>query len=178
MNENEDTSVRAGLWVVGTVVFLLLASVLVWQVNRSLHRGAAVAAAAPAALPAGSSPTVQIDAMADELLDVPLTGDLVGVLYFATGEATLPADAAAEIDKVREALAAAPKLKVVLSGFHDASGDPAQNAALARRRAVAARDALKAAGVDPTHIQLRKPEQTLADGSPQEARRVEMRLVE
>lgn len=176
MNDNEDTSVRTGLWVVGTVVFLLLASVLTWQVKRSLHHGAP-AVAAPSA-EAGSSPTVQVDAMADELLDVPLTGDLVGVLYFGVGEATLPADAAAEIEKVRAALAAAPKLKVVLSGFHDASGDAAQNATLARRRAQAAREALKAAGVDPARIQLRKPEQTLADGSPQEARRVEMRLVE
>lgn len=175
MNENEDASTRAGLWVVATVVLLLLVSVLTWQVGRALHRGAAVAA--PEA-PASSSPTVQVEALADELLDVPLTGDLVGVLYFASGQTTLPADAPAEIEKVRAALAAAPALKVVLSGFHDASGDPAQNAALARGRAVAARDALKAAGVDPAHIQLRKPEQTLADGSPQEARRVEMRLVE
>lgn len=174
MNDNEDTSIRAGLWVVGTVVFLLLVSVLTWQVGRSLHRGAG-AAVAPAA-PASSS--LQVEALADELLDVPLTGDLVGVLYFPVGEATLPADAPAELEKVRTALAAAPKLKVVLSGFHDASGDAVQNAALARRRAEAARAALKAAGVEPARIQLRKPEQTLADGSPQEARRVEMRLVE
>lgn len=176
MNENEDASLRAGLWVVATVVLLLLVSVLTWQVGRALHHETA-AVAAPAVSPS-SSPTVQVEALADELLDVPLTGDLVGVLYFASGEKTLPADAPAEIEKVRAALAAAPALKVVLSGFHDASGDPAQNAALARGRAVAARDALKAAGVNPARIQLRKPEQTLADGSPQEARRVEMRLVE
>lgn len=176
MSDNEDSSVRIGLWAVFTVVAVLVISVLTWQVGRTRHHGAA--ATAPVAADAGSSPTAQAEALADELLDVPLTGDLVGVLYFATGEATLPANAAAEVEKVRAALAAAPKLKVVLSGFHDATGDPAQNAALARRRAQAARDALKAAGVEASRIQLRKPEQTLADGSPDEARRVEMRLVE
>lgn len=176
MNDNEDNSVRVGLWAVATIVVLLLVSVLTWQVRRSLHHAAPAVVAAPA--DAGSSPTVQVDALADELLDVPLTGDLAGVLYFAVGEAVLPPDAAREIEKVRAALEAAPKLKVVLSGFHDASGDAAQNAALARRRAEVARDALKAAGIDGARIQLRKPEQTLADGSPQEARRVEMRLVE
>lgn len=177
MSDNEDNSVRVGLWAAFTLVAVLLISVLTWQVNRSLHRGTAPAAPV-AASDASSSPTVQVEALADELLDVPLTGDLAGVLYFGTGEATLPANAADEIEKVRAALAAAPQLKVVISGFHDASGDAAQNAALARRRAQAARDALKAAGVDAARIQLRKPEQTLADGRPEEARRVEMRLVE
>lgn len=181
MNDNEDTRVRTGRWAAFFVVAVLLGGVLAWQVNRSLHRDAAgvegVAGAAPASAASGS-PSVQVDALADELLDVPLTGDLVGVLYFDVGEAALPPTAAAEIDKVRQALSAAPKLKVVLSGFHDASGDPAQNAVLARERAKVARDALVAAGIDAGRIALRKPEQTLADGSPQEARRVEMRLVE
>jgi outer membrane protein OmpA-like peptidoglycan-associated protein len=181
MNDNEGASTRTGLWAVLIVVAVLLISALTWQVTRSQHpsepAGAADAGAAPSPTASGS-PTVQVDALADELLDVPLTGDLVGVLYFGVGEAALPANAAAEIDKVRQALIAAPKLKVMLSGFHDASGDPTQNAVLARERAKAARDALVAAGVDAGRIALRKPEQTLADGSPQEARRVEMRLVE
>lgn len=176
MSDNDDTSTRTGLWVAFTVVAVLLISVLTWQVNRALHHGAAPAA--EAASDAASSVTAKVEALADELLDVPLTGDLVGVLYFDSGAAALPANAAAEIEKVRHALEAAPKLKVVLSGFHDASGDAAQNAVLARERAKAARDALKAAGIDAARIALRKPEQTLADGSPQEARRVEMRLVE
>ncbi len=176
MSDNDDTSTRTGLWVVFTVVAVLLISVLTWQVNRALHRGAAAPAASAASEP--TSLTAKVEALADELLDVPLTGDLVGVLYFESGAAALPADAAAEISKVQHALEAAPKLKVVLSGFHDASGDAAQNAVLARERAKAAREALKAAGIDAARIALRKPEQTLADGSPQEARRVEMRLVE
>lgn len=176
MSDNDDTSTRTGLWVVFTVVAVLLISVLTWQVNRSLHHGAAPAAAEAASEP--TSVAAKVEALADELLDVPLTGDLVGVLYFATGQSALPDNAAAEIEKVRAALVAAPALKVVISGFHDASGDPAQNALLARDRAKSAREALKAAGIDAARIALRKPEQTLADGSPQEARRVEMRLVE
>ena len=66
--------------------------------------------------------------------------------------------------------------KLLLSGFHDASGDPAVNAELAKNRAKAVREALKARGVAAERIVLRKPEQTSAEGPPQEARRVEIRL--
>lgn len=180
MNDNQDSGVqRPGRWAAFIAAAVLVIGLVSWQVHRSQGGADSAAVAPPAPADSGtSSPTVQVDALADELLDVPLTGDLAGVLYFAVGEAVLPADAAGEIEKVRAALEAAPKLKVVLSGFHDASGDAVKNAALARRRAEVARNALKAAGVDAARILLRKPEQTLADGSPQEARRVEMRLVE
>ena len=176
-DDNQDSSTRTGLWVTFTVVAVLLISVLTWQVRHSLKAGAAQPAVA-AASDAASSVALTVEALADELLDVPLTGDLAGVLYFGSGEAGLPADAAAELAKVSQALAAAPNLKVVLSGFHDASGDPARNVELAKERAKSAREALKALGVDAARIKLRKPEQTLADGSAQEARRVEMRLTE
>jgi outer membrane protein OmpA-like peptidoglycan-associated protein len=177
-DDTQDTSTRTGLWVTFTVVAVLLVSVLTWQVRHSLKAGTLGATAAAAASDAGGSVTAKVEALADELLDVPLTGDIVGTLYFASGEAGLPANAAAELEKVRQALDAAPNLKVVLSGFHDASGDPALNAELAKERAKSARDALKALGIAAERIKLRKPEQTLADGSAQEARRVEMRLTE
>jgi len=63
----------------------------------------------------------------------------------------------------------------VISGFHDATGDPAMNAELAKQRAFAARDALKAAGVAEDKIELKKPEQINA-GTAAEARRVEVKL--
>ena len=75
------------------------------------------------------------------------------------------------------AIAAAQAGKMLtISGFHDASGDPAMNAELAKQRAFAVRDALKALGVAEDKIELKKPEETTASGSNAEARRVEVAL--
>ncbi len=56
--------------------------------------------------------------------------------------------------------------KAVVSGFTDATGDPAKNAELAKQRAFAVRDALKAAGVAEDKIELKKPEQLTGSGEP------------
>ncbi len=92
--------------------------------------------------------------------------------YFASGKADLAAGAAdVLVDLVK---AAKSGRRIVVSGFHDASGDAAKNAALARQRAMAVRDALLAAGVAKKQIELKKPEVSTATGSNAEARRVEI----
>ena len=73
-------------------------------------------------------------------------------------------------------LAASPNAIVLLSGFHDTSGDPARNAELAKQRAVSVRDALVAGGVATERVKFRKPESTVGAGSPEEGRRVEIRV--
>lgn len=94
--------------------------------------------------------------------------------YFESGKADLAAGARdALVDVVKAAKAGRT---LVISGFHDATGDAVKNAALARQRAVAVRDALKAAGVPERQIELKKPEQLAASGSNAEARRVEITL--
>ena len=65
---------------------------------------------------------------------------------------------------------------VLVSGYHDASGDAAANAELAKQRAVAVGDALKAAGAPADKVELAKPEQTQATGPASEARRVEVKV--
>mgnify|MGYP000721068478 CR=1 FL=1 len=55
-------------------------------------------------------------------------------------------------------------------------GHPDLNAELAKQRAFAVRDALKALGVAEDKIELKKPEETTASGSNAEARRVEVAL--
>jgi outer membrane protein OmpA-like peptidoglycan-associated protein len=65
---------------------------------------------------------------------------------------------------------------VLISGFHDASGDPAQNAELAKNRALAVRHALEANGVAPDRLVMSKPAVTTGGGDPKEARRVELRV--
>lgn len=175
MLDQEDEGTRFGVWVALGVVFFVLVGVIGGVTLRHLHQGKA-AKAAPVV--AAAAPTAAAPAAAEALVDAPLSGELLGKLFFAVGQAALPADAAAQIEAAAKALAAAPAKKIVLSGFHDASGDPAQNAELAKQRAFAVRDALKAAGADAARVQLRKPESTTADGSADEARRVELRLVD
>ncbi len=97
--------------------------------------------------------------------------------YFASGKADLAVGAgAALVDVVR---AAKTGKKVVISGFHDPSGNAAVNAELAQQRALAVRDTLKAAGVADSQITLQKPGQMAeraGAGNDAEARRVEIRL--
>lgn len=96
----------------------------------------------------------------------------VVMFYFATGKADLASGAVAVLG---DAIAAAKAGKrLVISGFHDSTGDPAFNIELAKRRALAVRDALVGAGVAETSLELRKPEETTGSGNMAEARRVEV----
>lgn len=94
--------------------------------------------------------------------------------YFASGQADLAAGAADALTGLVRA--AGKSRKFVVSGFHDASGDPVRNAELARRRALSVRDALTRLGVREQQIELRKPESVAAAGTDPEARRVEITL--
>ncbi|MFT3721627.1 OmpA family protein [Pseudorhodoferax sp.] len=169
--EDNDDTTRVGLWITFGVVALVIISTVSAVVVRQLRGIEAVP-------PAAAAQTVLLVEEEVVLIEAPLVGDLVGTLYFGTAESALPPGAAAELDKVVQALAAAPGRKVVLSGFHDETGDPAKNAELAKQRALSVRAALVKAGVDRSRIMLRKPEITTGSGSDQEARRVEMRLVD
>lgn len=165
MDEGDDGA-RVGLWVALGIITLLLFGVIGGLAMRQAHKK-------PAAAPA-----VATVAAGETLIDGAIAGELLGKVYFDTGVSALPADAAATVAAAKAALAAAPAgSKLVLSGFHDATGDPARNAELAKERAKAVRAALQADGVDAARVGLRKPESTTADGKPEEARRVEIRLV-
>ena len=108
--------------------------------------------------------------------DIVAVGEPLDKIYFALGKSELPANAGDAVAKAVATLAAKPQGIVLLSGFHDLSGDPARNAELARERAQAVRAALQAAGVAGERIKLRKPESTLGGGTAEEARRVEIRV--
>jgi outer membrane protein OmpA-like peptidoglycan-associated protein len=167
MLDDHDEGARIGVWVALGVVAMLLFGLIFGLVIRSTKAKAPVAPAVAMSAPAA----------ADAVLDVPLSGDIVGKLYFEIGKAELPADTAKPLGDALAAVTADGGKKLMLSGFHDASGDPAKNAELAKNRALAVREALKARGVAAERIVLRKPEQTTADGPADEARRVEIRLV-
>ncbi len=195
-----DDGARIGVWTALGVVAFLLFGLLGGLVLKKTHsRGApsaqvaagngirfpapvlatAAVGAAAVALTGTAAAALASAAGSDSVVDVPLTGDLAGTIFFATGKSELPVDAKNSLEVIRAAATAAPNKRVVLSGFHDATGDPAQNAELAKERAKSVRAALAKAGVPATRIVLRKPESSIGEGaSNQEARRVEARLVQ
>jgi len=130
---------------------------------------AAAHAAAPAAAPATPAATT---AAVDEA-SIKVEGGVVR-FYFATGKAEIATGSAAALADVAKGVAEGRK--AVVSGYTDASGDPARNEELAKQRAFAVRDALKAAGVAEERIELKKPEQMTGSGDPAQARRVEVVL--
>ena len=95
-------------------------------------------------------------------------------VYFETGKSTLPGDAQAAVAAAADYAKAHPDAKFTLSGFTDATGSAGLNAKLAKSRAQAVRDALKAAGIAEDHIILKKPETVTGGSDPKEARRVQI----
>ena len=93
--------------------------------------------------------------------------------YFATNSAEVPSGASAALTDIVKMVQSGNM--VMVSGFHDASGDPAKNAELAKQRAMNVAAALKLAGVPEDKLELAKPAQTSAGGPPAEARRVEVK---
>ncbi len=178
MTDEGDEGARVGLWVALGVVALLLFGLIGGLAFRQMHKKAPVAVAPMTAPATSAALTMSAVAPVETLMEGPLTGDLLSKLYFDLGSATLPAEAAAAVTAAKAALAgAAPSAKLVLSGFHDASGDPLKNAELAKQRAKAVREALSGSGVELSRIAMRKPEITTGGGPANEARRVEIRLV-
>jgi outer membrane protein OmpA-like peptidoglycan-associated protein len=156
------------------VVAVLLVAVIVlvtgFAVGVGIHKSRggtpSTQMAAPAAAPA-------MAAAANDDASVVVENGVVK-FYFASGKSDLAAGALAALG---DAIAAAKAGKrLVLSGFHDATGDPAFNAELAKKRALAVRDALVGAGVAESSMELKKPEQTTGTGNDAEARRVEVMI--
>lgn len=111
-----------------------------------------------------------------EQAEIAPVGEALAKVYFAVGAAALDEADKGVVTKTLEALGAKPNAIVLLSGFHDLSGDPAKNAELAKHRAQSVRDALVAGGIAAERIKFRKPESMLGTGSPEEGRRVEIRV--
>ncbi len=119
-------------------------------------------------------PPVSTAAAAAEAASIRVEGGVVK-FYFATGKAEIANGATQALADVASAVSAGQR--AVVSGYTDATGDPARNEELARQRALVVRDALKAAGVNENRIDLKKPEQTTAGGPAAQARRVEVTVI-
>lgn len=179
-DDNQEGRVVAVVLIASILLAVGLAiGVGIQKLRARAVQAAPVAVAAPAAAPAPAAAEPAPAAAA-----VPASDDASVVVdngvvkfYFASGKAELATGA---LDALSDAIAAAKAGKrLVLSGFHDATGDPAMNAELAKQRAFSVRDALVGAGVAESSLELKKPEQMLDSvGSNAEARRVEVMVAE
>ena len=161
MSDASDEGQGAALGVAMLALAVVVAGVLAIAISGLGRK----APATPA------SKTVLATAMAAAAKSAEAASDRV---YFEVGSAALPADAATLLNRIADKARANPAAVVRISGFHDASGDPAQNAELAKNRALAVRHALEANGVAAASLMMSKPAVTSAGGDPREARRVEL----
>ncbi len=160
------TATKSGLmrwlpWLIGAAILLAL-----WNMFSSKPTPPAPAPPAPkaAAVPA-PAPTPAPVAAAGYPFKV----------YFETGSAVVGPVASATVTAAAEAIKK-DSAKVAITGYTDRTGDMAANEKLAKDRATAVRDALKAAGIAEGNIELRPPVfvEVGAGGPDQEARRVEI----
>ena len=151
----------AGPAVNPLIKIINIVALLIVPVVAAVHPAAPAAATAATAATAAPAAAAPAAAMSAEL-------------YFDLGKADLPADAQTKLAAIVDATKVNGASHVVVSGYHDASGDPVANAELAKQRAIAVRDALTAAGLAADRIQLEKPQETIGGSDPAQARRVEV----
>lgn len=156
--QTDDDNQGIALGIVFGIVALVVVSVLGASVYKSRHHAADKA---PVAAAAADGASIKVE-------------NGVVKFYFASGKADVAAGAKEALADAVAAVATGKTL--VISGFHDASGDPAKNAELAKLRAFAVRDAITTQGVVPEKIELKKPEDATASGPADEARRVEVSI--
>lgn len=176
---DDDNDTKTGLWVVGGVVALVVAGV----VGYAASSGGNVAATADATSELSSTATLAMadhaehasEAMSDDAAPM---GDAVGQIYFATGKTTVAADQEVSLMAAVSALKDAPTAQAVLSGFHDSTGSLETNQRVAKARAMAVRDALVAQGIEESRIRMEKPSVMLGSTDPQQARRVDILLLQ
>lgn len=95
-------------------------------------------------------------------------------VYFGLNRTALPADVDKTLAEVVSYLKGNGGAKALVSGFHDPSGNQAQNEELALNRARAVRDQLDRLGIPNDRVEMAKPAVTTGTGTPREARRVEV----
>ena len=169
-SSDDDSQQRFALGFLFALIALVVATVVGVVVFK---RGIAHAPTAPKAGVVQAVEAAAPGVAVVEEASVVVEGGVVK-FYFAVGKADLATGAKQALADVIKGVLQGKK--AVVSGFHDATGDLAVNQELAKQRAFAVRDALLSLGITEEGIELKKPEQTLADGSDAEARLVEVTL--
>lgn len=154
MSDQDDNTTGFVLAVVLAVAALVIAGVLGLAIGTTRHHEAPAQAAVPAVV--------------EEVI--------VEKIFFEVNAEGLPADGAVVVTRMVEFVRARPGAHVVISGYHDATGDPQVNEELAKRRAQSVHAALVAAGIAAEQLEMSKPAETTGGAEGREARRVELRL--
>jgi outer membrane protein OmpA-like peptidoglycan-associated protein len=200
-NNDDDETQNYGLILLTAVVGAVVTAVLVYAVAHRTN-GHASSQASSQAHPVAAARTVTADqakapSASSPSRTMPITPPMITSqapvavvpepakaaaaaleqrVYFEVNSEALPVEATEALKKIATAAKEQPTKNVLISGFHDASGNPTKNADLAKRRAIAVRNALEAQGVSANRLVLEKPALTAGGTAPMEARRVEMRL--
>ncbi len=148
---------------------LWLLSSLFGRKERPVDERPAPAAIEPAPAPA---PTVE-PAPAPTTAPADAAG-ATATVYFDVDQSALPAGTDTALSSVIAYLQANPGTTAVISGYHDPTGDQAANEELAKNRAASVRDALMAAGIEESRIDMQKPAVTTGGGTLEDARRVDV----
>ena len=168
-SSDDDSQQRFALGFLFALIALVVSTVVGTVVYK---RGISHAPKAEAAVSAPSATNVPV-VVVEETARVIVENGVVK-FYFVSGKAEVAAGANEALSNVVKGVAEGKR--AVISGFHDATGSAEINAELAKQRAQAVQAALVALGVTEDKVELKKPEQSQADGSNAEARRVEVIL--
>ena len=107
---------------------------------------------------------------------IPVAVPKTAKLYFEPGSSRFPSDGDQSIANVIAYLKGNSSASVSLAGFHDASGNANWNRRLSSKRSNRVKQILLDSGISSSRINVDVPTQTLGTGSPEEARRVEVRV--
>lgn len=166
-SNNDADGGLGSLWWLGGVAILFWLTFVCSSHSQAKSRQPQ-APAATSATPALSAPKEQASLAP---ADLPLAK-----LYFDIGKIELAQDTGEQLKAVIEHLKGHENTKAVISGYHDPTGDKAQNEELAKNRAEAVRDALSTQGIAADRIVMQKPIETTGSGDVAEARRVEVSI--
>lgn len=170
-SSDDDSQQRFALGFLFALIALVVSTVVGTVVYK---RGISHAPKAEAAVSAPSATNVPV-VVVEETARVIVENGVVK-FYFVSGKAEVAAGANEALSDVVKGVAEGKR--AVISGFHDATGSAEINAELAKQRAQAVQAALVALGVTEDKVELKKPEQSQANGSNAEARRVEVILAD
>ncbi|WP_299876199.1 OmpA family protein [uncultured Cocleimonas sp.] len=121
----------------------------------------------------------ELESAKPKMMQAP-AGDLpdTAKLYFRINSASRPANTTKTLSGIIDYLKDNDGSKVLVSGFHDATGNLELNQILSLKRAEAVVVALKRAGISADQIIVAKPTQTVGSGTRNEARRVEVKIAQ